>query len=278
MKTVAKVSLTTLALLAAISTYAEEPEFEDGVYISGLLGAGWGDADWSGSNTVTGYDEYSQVNATETSKPYEYGDNEARLVGSIAFGYQLIFDYFYIGAEVAGTFGGARDFESNDSNSYHYAVETSDDPITVHSGNYSKASLRGSEIDLDLKPGFLLDENLLVYARIGAAFNELQLQNSSEWSLKDADGWDYPSVTDYSSESKNVVGLRVGAGVEYLISEQIGISLDYVHTNYGSIETSTSGHESFLSTDGWNSSISGNANTEVSVSTNTLMAGVTYHF
>jgi len=49
-------------------------------------------------------------------------------------------------------------------------------------------------------------------------------------------------------------------------------------TTYGDVETSTSGYESFTAIDGYKSSISGNADTEVSFSTNTLMAGFTYHF
>ncbi len=270
-----KGSLTALTILATIPAYAEEPEFEDGIYISGLIGARWADPDWIGTNTVSGYDELDNFVATETSLLHNTGDDDTQLVGSIAVGYQFVNDLFYLGLEVAGTFGDDLEFEASDSNTYFF---DENDDLTINSSNHAKASLRGSELDLDFKPGILLDENFLIYVRVGAAFNELEIQSSSAWSLHDELGFDHPSASDHSSESNNVTGLRLGAGLEYLITEEIGVSIDYVYTDYGDIKTSTSGFDKMTSTDGYESSISGNAKSKIEVVTNTLMAGVTYHF
>ena len=40
-----------------------------------------------------------------------------------------------------------------------------------------------------------------------------------------------------SHNSKRIVGFRAGAGAEYLLTQYVGISLDYIFTVYGKIRT-----------------------------------------
>ena len=78
-----------------------------------------------------------------------------------------------------------------------------------------------------------------------------------------------------SNNSKNVVGFRVGAGAEYLILEHLGITLDYIFSDYGKIDTLAEGQNAFLTN---YTELYGVHAPIVKVNTQTVMAGITYHF
>ena len=86
-------------------------------------------------------------------------------------------------------------------------------------------------------------------------------------------------AADSSQNSKNTVGYRVGAGAEFLLTDHLGVSLDYIYSHYGSIETRAEAIQpNLIDPDNPYNQVHGVHAPEVAVSTQSLMAGVVYHF
>ncbi len=279
MKTLLKGSLVVLAVCAIQSAYAHEASFKDGVYVAGSIGARWTEFEWDGQGVSSALDAEPELLVTDIYS-LSGNKNDTQFAGSVAAGYQVVDKRLYLGFEVAGTFGANN--ESIASRETPFEVnDFDDDGDTTMSGIFNtgaKVTLDGSEFDIDLKPGYLITRNFLVYGRVGAAFNKLEMQSSGYWYEKNNWG-SYTYTEDSDKQSENVVGIRLGLGLEYLFNEHLGVTADYLYTYYGTIDSTLSGIETYYSEGEYDLHASSGFNfSEVKVYTQTAMLGLAYHF
>jgi opacity protein-like surface antigen len=288
-----KSSIATLALCAVVAAHAnkgavyhapaaEKISFKDGVYVAGYAGAQWSNFSWHGQGDATAVDGYIYENYPLNGYNYDVysldgNSGTTEFVGAVALGYQLVNERLYLGFEVAGTFDGTSDSEASYNNTFLEIYEGRDE-FGGYNSVMAKATLQGSEVDVDIKPGYIVNDNFLIYARIGAAFNRLKMESSGDWYETSINqDVDFASEAyDSNSTSKNVVGIRLGAGMEYLVTEHFGISVDYLYTDYGTVHSSVSASDI---DEGFYQHISNGSNySEVHVTTQTAMLGLLYHF
>lgn len=133
--------------------------------------------------------------------------------GGVYSGCGTNFDHFYLGAE----FGAIYDFLNrtttvtiSKAGSNHATQLTIKRPITV---------------GLDLVPGYITsDRDLLFYGRLGLG---------ASWVNMDFSGVTY-SISDNHHEVG--LGLRAGFGIEYFMSDNFGLRIEYIYSRHGSIE------------------------------------------
>lgn len=153
------------------------------------------------------------------------------VAGSVFAGYGCTCEYLYFGVE-----GFAKGAKANPSVNFsgNFVLNAAvANTITV-----STTKLRSFEYGGDFRPGVLLTPETLLYAKVGAAFNRLSLiVNSTVTGTLGV----FPAATIPTVEyrSKNIVGLRLGLGLEQKIADCWTIRADYVFTNYKRIGSST---------------------------------------
>lgn len=146
---------------------------------------------------------------------------------------------------------------------------------------------------MDLRPGILLSPDTLLYGRVGAAFNTLKITSDSI----NMGSYVFPVFFNRSlqlntasalvaSDSKDVTGLRLGAGLEQYLGYNIAIEADYIYTNYGDINVNSIGNSiggEIILGEGDDlipHTIPGGFvnHTKVDVTSNAALVGLTYYF
>lgn len=82
-------------------------------------------------------------------------------------------------------------------------------------------------ITIDILPGYVVNQNLLLYGRAGLSYGSLSLRQLPRYGLA--------GVT----KSNNALGGRFGLGANYDLNNQWGIALDYDYTLYQKIDMYT---------------------------------------
>lgn len=115
---------------------------------------------------------------------------------------------FYIGAELSGNYN-----TLNRNASTRYVLISIKEPISI---------------GLDIMPGFLnYQKTFLLYGRLGLGANLFKFKPTSVAN---------PSNTLSGSSNKKIVtSLRAGAGMEFFITESIGIRVEYLMNSYKNI-------------------------------------------
>lgn len=254
-------------------------KFKDGFYSALSVGADWGYANWSGVNTISLVDDINDTNGLfQFMKPHGKKQDGEKVIGSIGLGYQVVDARLYLGSQISYTVRGKHRFDLNNLQIFNILATEGLPPLSTVSGSsqiLSSASLIHHEFDVDLKPGCLISKNLVVYARAGAAFTKLKIKSSGEWTESSSENQLEIQTGNSSHNSKVKMGFRVGAGTEYLIFQHLGLSLDYIYSNYGKIRTlvdsQTTGFFDF-------NQVFGLFVSDVKVTTQTLMMGFVVHF
>ena len=183
--------MITAAAVALITSPALAKDFT-GPLLGLSLGHAWGDVEYDYEDGTTGFGDFSEE------------DDMSGFEGSIFAGYRHQFPSgFVLGGEVGYGL-------SNADGSYSLTV----------SGNTATVDFeKNHQFYADLKPGYVLRENLLAYALIGyqrtefeseAFLNGASLGNTDD----DFDAW------------------RFGVGAEYMLKEKFSVRGQYYHASY----------------------------------------------
>jgi len=223
--------------------------FDHGFYVGGAAGVSRLTADID--QTVFG----SSAVAEAELFTYFVGDFDAssdattdRGMGQIQAGYAIAWEWLFVGLEVSvnGSQLSADHYHSATSELY------SSNPtafngfvrLTPTINSHTNIELNNFEPVADLKLGFTLPTRTHLYARVGAAFNTIELHETVSFDqfffvpvephLKPRLYSQYFRV----SESESVVGFRIGAGIEHRFFDRVSVALDYVHTDYDDVSLS----------------------------------------
>jgi opacity protein-like surface antigen len=180
---------------------------------------------------------------------------------------------FYLGLEL---FGNLSQRHADSSPNANYTLPPGFvDSVNANLDTDSHVKLDDAEWGLDLRPGFMLTPRTLFYGRVGMAFNHMQLKSSADLNLTAPGVGNNASSSIFVKDSKNVTALRLGAGLEQLITPHIAINADYIYTNYGSIEAN--GIADVNNPDGTVRANTFVLDTEATVRTHAVMLGVHYY-
>jgi outer membrane immunogenic protein len=182
-------------------------------------------------------------------------------VGALYLGYGSFSDYFYLGGELFADWTHRKAKGTQD-----YSVSLAANPLTLT--DMTNVKLNGFEYGVDLRPGYKLTNDSLVYARVGVAFNKLKATET----LTVGSGTTASQFVPLSKK-KNVAALRVGAGIEQGICENLVLRADYIYTYYGKVNAKNSSN---LATSNFNSSAA--ARSTAKLSNNTVMLGLSYYW
>ena len=116
----------------------------------------------------------------------------------------------------------------------------------------------------------IVTKNTLLYGHVGAAFNQIEVKNHTNADIESFSTGLIDSTAFAFNETDNVVGLRLGLGIEQKVTCQFSVNADYVYTDYGSVNAA-----------GVNSSPLGdigiNAASSADVKTQALMVGFNFY-
>lgn len=296
---------SVLAMFTTNPAFAEKA-FENGWYAGAKVGATWAHADWDGVSSITTINEEATPQIiSQTWKPHGHHADSA-FIGNLTLGYQLVREYLYLAAEIGGNFTSEQASKSHTIKSFNSVIVNQqfrgfNPPFQTEMGTtaiHDKVSLRKNELIIDLKPGVTFKDTFLVYARVGAAFNKLLLKSAGSWTQQGGE-IDIPTGAQIqplsyiasffqpeeafgcSKESSHKVGIRVGVGAEYLLTQQLGVSVDYIYTDYGNVSTYSTGEaHAVISPDTPSifQHVLGIDAPNVGMSTQMVLAGLLYHW
>ena len=233
-------SLLSLALAyspAYAGTEGSKPGYPDGF----TLGAGAGVTEFmdSGQYNILAGNTLNSLN----NRSFRFG-----FMGDLVAGYgRRIGEPFYFGTEFGLNIFGTRKTSSSNAVQTGVTVTNEEDDISVITNEElsGKTTVSGNVFvpSFDIKPGLLVTPNSLLFARVGINYNQLNVKRQSAYQASGTfiTGNDLTLTKVYSglysSEKKQLIGLRTGFGFEYLISDNLGLAANYVYAFYNSVNT-----------------------------------------
>lgn len=188
-----------------------------------------------------------------------YGDNglnnsflDNSLIGALYAGYGRIWNRWYLGAEIFGNFSQyeSQRFLQNNDNVFQN-IDQQGFLIFVNApiNNQSITQLKVSPVQfgIDLRPGFLLNSDLLLFANVGVAQAKVTLQNrltsNGELIFILPPPGDLLLSTPFANNEflirqKDVSALRLGLGTEYSMTPQLSLRASYTYVYYKDINIS----------------------------------------
>jgi len=184
--------LCAAAFIAVTSASATASDFS-GPYIGASAGYNWGDVDFSYEDGTTGFGDFS---TTEDSSGFEAG-----LFAGFRHQFQ---SRFVLGAEAGiDLFSGAE---------ADYTASLAGNTITV---NIEK----GHQFYLDLKPGFAVQPDMLIYGLIGYQQTELE-------------GTVLLNGASLGSDDEDFSAWRFGFGLEKTFTDNVSVRAQYNYADY----------------------------------------------
>jgi opacity protein-like surface antigen len=273
-------SLTALSLLAPLASVAHATMFENGFFVGAKIG---------GQQAMATYDQNASLVVSDFGAGVLLGQStgaqdghafHTNLMGNVSAGYAHIVNQFFLAAEVSINVAEEQEFSWRENEA---AIGFNGDFLIDSLVTDTSVEIENPDVILDLRPGILLAKNFLFYGRLGVAFNEISLEQTAATTFTDDVGnVEHLSASD--STEDNVAGLRVGLGLEYKLTRNLGLVMDYVFTDYGTItntlnQTMVSTKKEFLAQAAANPFNSqAIVNSEVHVYKNTGTVGVNWYF
>ena len=187
----------------------------------------------------------SNTSAATIQKTANNTNNRYGMLGNFALGYNRNYrDRYYLGGEFGVNLLGARK-TTLDSIIQNRTTVSHDLDIAIVNSALSTATNVSEKIAvpvLDIKPGLFLNPNTLVFARVGMSFNTMDLNASSSYqsdgNVQSSGSRTSASTlsTFYNATTKQTIGLRTGLGFEYLITDKLGLSANYIFTGYNGVQ------------------------------------------
>lgn len=243
--------LCAVTVMAAFCSHAASNDFETSFYAVGKVGT---------EEMRAEMDVNTKVHATDLifvdiHKNITYDDvtlHKNYAMGNAGLGWNwVMFDRWVLGIEGSGNIVGdervtLHSLEDNDVQIINPVTGQPAFPIDNTSllSEYEVAFTQ-PDLNADLRLGFLVTPNFLLYARAGAAFSEVEQEVESTYQLQDLLGLNN-TVTLNASDSDDIVGFRAGLGGEYKVTDRIGVTLDYIYTNYGTVDIDSLKHDNIF--------------------------------
>ncbi|MDX2346465.1 MAG: hypothetical protein QNK11_06325 [Legionella sp.] len=226
-------------------TMGDKPGYPDGW----ALIAGAGETEFMNAGTYT-------LAANGISKNLGVKSFQFGFMGDLAVGYgRRISNPFYLGSEAGVLIFGNRKTSSHTTvrNTTEVTQITGVFPpstITLNGALSSTLTVSGNVVVpyFDLKPGLLVSDNSFLFGRIGVDYNQIKVRTASNYVESGRDESNgvllnstSTSASFASTHKKQVAGLRTGLGFEYLLTENVGLSANYIYAFYRTLGASTAG-------------------------------------
>lgn len=232
------------------------------------------------------------MNHSINSDVYRYG-----IMGALFVGYgQVYTNGTYLGAELGLNFFGARSTSQNGSTTNNLFIASVDEEnfvaqdVTVSQQISTNTRVTRNSIEpfLDLKLGYLITPTTLGYLRGGVNYNTIKITTDADYSVVVAPSTGFSpipppgSISADHSQSRTGFNFRAGAGVEVLITPDVGLGVDYVYTFYRNVTSSFTGTGTDIACDTLEGCIQKPAtlasSTKATVADQEVVAQLIYHF
>lgn len=217
---------------------------------------GWSVGGGVGLNTATANINGSTVTTDDVSpflsgEPNPQSDNVGRAIvskfgpmGNLFVGYGTMRDIYFAGIDVGVNFIGAYNLQNNSTSSVNTVITDGGAVADIHYTNslttQTKVSRSWAQGFIDLKLGGLITPETLAYGLIGTSYSSATVKSNTNYfscGVSSA-GTDACSDVNFSyQKTKYFFGLRLGAGMEVLLTDNIGVGAEYVYTFYPSFVT-----------------------------------------
>lgn len=205
---------------------------EDIIFYAGFAAGGAYNSAEISKQTHTVTTDPNDIILSQGTLPYSGDSAHFSGVGQVQLGAGLRFDSLYLGIEALGQLSNG-DFDTVSGMLDFHGIGM-DVPSSTF-GFDMGLKMNSFEPAIDFKPGWFLSHQTLLYARIGAAFNELTLTENAHYDIVDG-----RAIADVNaSKSENLVALRTGLGVEHHLNQRLHLFMDYTFTNYGDLSLHT---------------------------------------
>lgn len=289
-KTISKVinicCLSGFLSIATAGTMGEQLNYFDGIYFGGELGGNVFNANNNLSVTPI-FDGPLIIFLTldtfgESSLTYSFTDNN--VIGALYAGYGHTWNHWYLGAEIFGNFSKYRSKNFALSNIAGEQITPLGGIVTENNNSFT-TELKVSPIQfgIDLRPGFLISPQLLVYGKVGVAHSQVTLTNNmgtnGSFIITVPVAASFPIANEnFITQKKDVAALRLGFGSEYSIDSHWSLRMNYTYVYYRDIQLSGSFTSTFLLEPLFFTSLTSQMNQTVNnIHSNLLTVGISYY-
>jgi opacity protein-like surface antigen len=173
--------------------------------------------------------------------------NKFGAMGNLFIGYGYVNDIYYVGAHMGINLVGATMLNTNQTNAFNINVTDSNDLSSAYYyytlTTQTKVSRSWVEPFLDIKLGGLITPETLAYAIAGVSVDSVTLQSITAFntsvSVPGISSSTANSVLNYS-KTRNMVGFRLGAGAETMITSKFGVGAQYVYSFFSTFNNNSS--------------------------------------
>ncbi len=264
-----KIVLGTSLFLAMSSAFAGYVPSYQGFYVGGDLGSALMTAS-PGNFVKTNYVNFPSQGGdflTVLNEQVILKGNVFR--GDIFAGFGLNCDQLALGAEI---FVGIQHYKESHTTASNGS--TSFSSIFYNTVNTTGVKIKPFHAGLDVRPGFIINPTTMLYARVGFEFANVKMDNRTVFYGRDLQVEAFKQ-NYLISQTKNVVALRLGLGIEENVAEHLNLRVDYILTNYGRLTMSGVSPNFALATgDTYRTS----SKTEGRIIANNILVGMTYTF
>ena len=266
LRTQKQIGLVSLLSLLSVSIYAQE---FDGFYFGGGLGSSQSRVNVNQSLEINAV-LFNTTNIFDIVKNNKETLTDTSFLGDLNLGFGHVFaQRWYLGIEGNAVW---QDLETDAAQ----PLQQPDGSLNIIEKTTVKLS---NQFNIALVPGIVFDKNTLLYGKVGVAWGNFDVKNSANYDQTIQAPITLSSSNSFS-DSGYENGLLLGLGIEHYLTQNLSMKLEYTHANYGTIHDSAPMTSAINNADPANIPITGTVtdSSKASVSTNSVMLGMSYHF
>ena len=269
-----KLLVVAIGSLVCASAFAATNSGFEGFYAGARVGGLSTNAKIENNSSATFVNQYDSDNQLNSSGSNNIWDSS--VAGDLFAGYGQFMNNsnIYLGGEIFAELGDPG--ATMNQSSYHQQPNDDEDNETLNTR--TETSLDHVGFGVDFRPGYLIDNNTLVYGRIGAVVNRETINSNDVFSFDDLQADVITNNVLNASRTRDVVGIRFGLGAERRINQNLSATVDYVYTDYGRVNAGAVGDVN-TTDDGSPETVTGGFinNASGRLATQTLMIGLKYN-